>query len=95
MLDTTSLAVSGLVAHAHINPEAQRELQLSLARVLNNAPAGITQPQKQLALIILLEELGKALPAEFQADNTLAVVGTFLIGARILIGVSSNSEPNA
>jgi hypothetical protein len=34
-----------------VNREAQREMQLSLMRVLNNAPAGINVQQKQLALI--------------------------------------------
>jgi hypothetical protein len=83
-----NLAVSGLVAHAHINPEAQREMQLSLSRVLTNAPAGISTAQKQLALIILLEKLTETLPPDHQAANSVAVISTLLLGPRMLAAIS-------
>jgi hypothetical protein len=49
MLNTTNSEVTSFVAHGHINPEAQHEMQLSIMRVLNNAPVGITVHQKQIA----------------------------------------------
>ena len=45
-----------------VNRAVQRELQLSITRVLNKAPAGITVHQKQIALICAIEELTKAFP---------------------------------
>lgn len=97
MLDTTNLTVSALIVHAGINPETQRELQLDIMRVLNNAPAGVTYCQKQLALIIVLEELLKGLPVDHQPPALLAVVATVLLGARLLIGVSvkPNVDPDS
>ncbi len=89
MLDTTSLAVSELVAHGHINPEAQRELRLAIARILANAPAGTTIAQKQLVLIAALEEVGKEYPPDCQIRNTLAVVSSYLLGVGLLTAVSS------
>lgn len=86
--NTTSLAVSSLVAHAGINPETQREFQLEIMRVLNNAPSGFTVQQKQLALIVALDELAKAFPGEHQVNNSLAVVATLLIGPRALMAIS-------
>lgn len=92
MLDTTCLAVSALVAHTHINPETQRELELSIARVLNNAPTGMTVHQKQLALITVLEELTKTLPPSFQVDNVLAVMATLILGPRLVTAVSRSDN---
>ena len=66
----------------------QREVQLSITRVLNNAPDGLTVAQKQLALIVVLEELAKTYPIEHQAQNTLAVTTTILMGTRALITVT-------
>jgi hypothetical protein len=88
MFDTTNLAIASLVAHPHINPEAQRELQLTISHALNNAPAGLTIAQKQLALIVMLEELAKSYPADYQAQNSLAVTSTILLGSRLLTAVS-------
>jgi hypothetical protein len=76
------------VAHGHINPEAQHEMQLSIMRVLNNAPAGITLHQKQIALICAIEELAKSFPHDCQNQNVLAVIATMILGLRLLIGVS-------
>jgi hypothetical protein len=84
MLETTNLSVSSLVAHANVNRETQHEMQLAIAHVLNNPPAGISIAQKQLALIVMLEELMKTIPAEFQAANNIAVVTTILMGSRVL-----------
>jgi hypothetical protein len=89
MLNIAEHAIGGPVAHAHINREAQRELQLDIVRVLNNAPAGITAHQKQLALIIAIEELTKSFPPDHQAQNSVAVVATLLLGARMLTAVSA------
>jgi hypothetical protein len=91
MLDATNSAVASLVAYGHINPEAQRELLLALSRVLNDAPAGISTAQKQLALIILLEKLTELLPPDAQSQNSVAVVATLLLGPRLLAGVTMNS----
>jgi hypothetical protein len=73
-----------------VNPEAQHEMQLALMRVLNNAPAGITVHQKQIALICAIEELAKAFPHDCQNQNVLvlAVIATMILGPRLLIGVS-------
>jgi hypothetical protein len=71
-----------------VNPEAQREMQLALMRVLNNAPAGITVYQKQLALICAIEELAKAFPHDCHAQNVLAVIATMILGPRLLLAVS-------
>jgi len=93
--DDAELAVTSLVAHSHINPEAQRELQLALSRALNNAPDGISTAQKQLALIILLEKLTELLPPDSQAQNSVAVVATLLLGPRLLAAVSMSHSENA
>jgi hypothetical protein len=77
-----------LTSHAPINPEAQRELQLAISKVLSNAPTGISTAQKQLALIILLEKLTENLPPDSQAPNSVAVVATLLLGPRLLAAVS-------
>jgi hypothetical protein len=71
-----------------VNREVQRELQLSIIRVLNNAPADITLHQKQIALICAIEELAKAFPHDCQNQNILAVVRTMILGPRLLAGVS-------
>jgi hypothetical protein len=71
-----------------VNREAQREMQLALMRVLNNAPAAITVHQKQIALICAVEELTKAFPPDGQAQNILSVVATLILGARMLVAVS-------
>jgi hypothetical protein len=88
MLDTTCLAVSALLAHTQINPETQRELQLSIARALNNAPTGVTLHQKQLALIIVHRGTHQILPPGNQVDNSLAVIATLILGPRLLTAVS-------
>jgi hypothetical protein len=72
-----------------VNPEAQHEMQLSIMRVLNNAPAGITLHQKQIALICAIEELAKAFPHDCQTQKVLAVIATMILGPRLLIGVSA------
>jgi hypothetical protein len=71
-----------------VNPEAPREMQLEIMRAFNNAPAGITAHQKQLALICAIEELTKAFPHDCQAQNVLSVVATLILGARMLVAVS-------
>ena len=71
-----------------VNREAQSELQLSIIRVPNNAPAGITVHQKQIALICAIEELAKAFPHDCQNQNVLAAIATMLMGPRLLVGVS-------
>jgi hypothetical protein len=88
MLDTTCLAVSALAAHTHINPETQPEPKLAITRVLNNAPTGITVHQKQLALVVVLEELTNTIPAAYPVNNSLALIATMLLGPRLLSAVS-------
>jgi hypothetical protein len=86
MLDTANLALTSLVAHGSVNPKTQRELQLQLGYVLNNAPTGITIQQKQLALLVMLEQLTKEHPPDFQATNNLAIITAVLLGTRSILG---------
>jgi|SRR5882724_5940056 len=89
MINSSNLSVSGLIAHTHIDPETQRELQLAVSRVLVNAPTGMTIAHKQLALIMVLEELIKAHPVDHQTQNSLAVITTILLGSRLLTAMSA------
>jgi hypothetical protein len=89
MLDTTNHAIASLVAHAHINPEAQREFQLAVSRVVANHETNLTLPQKQLGLICVLDELVRTMPGEYQGTNTLAVIATMLLGSRLLTAIST------
>lgn len=93
MLDNTLAAVATLVAHGHHSQEGLAELISKIGRVLINDPSNT--PVKQLALIAILEELIKAHPVDFQANNLLAVVEVLLVGPRILLAVSSNPELDA
>jgi hypothetical protein len=88
MLDTTNFAISSLVAHAHLNPEAQREFQLAVARLVANHPPTLSLPQKQLGLICVLEKLVKSMPADYQPANTLAMLGTLLFGTRTMAAIT-------
>jgi hypothetical protein len=48
--------------------------------------------QKQLALIIAIEELTRGFPPDHQAQNSVAVVATLLLGARMLTAVSGHPQ---
>jgi hypothetical protein len=85
MLDTTNLAIASLVAHALHGGEVQRELQLALTRAVAASPAN--HSQKQLALLVVLE-LIKGLPADYQPANTLAMLGTLLFGTRTMAAIA-------
>jgi hypothetical protein len=74
-----------------INPESQRELQRSISRVLNNAPTGITTAQKQLALLAVLEKLTENLPRDCQAQNSVAVLATLLLGPTLLAAITEKA----
>jgi hypothetical protein len=63
-------------------------LQLAVARVLTNAPAGITLHQKQLALIMVLDQLSRLLPLDNQVPNSFAVMATIVLGPRLVTAVS-------
>jgi hypothetical protein len=86
MLDTTNLAIALLVAHALHGGEVQRELQIALATAVAHSSAN--HSQKQIALLVVLEELMKGLPPDYQPANTLAVISTLLFGTRTLAAVS-------
>ena len=89
MLDTSSVAVSELIAHGHINPGAQCELRLEINRVLLSAPTGITTPQKQLVLLSILEELCKCYPVEYQPKNLLALIMSMTLGVGLLTAINT------
>jgi len=63
--------------------------QLEFSRVLANAPASITVAHKQLALLMLLEELAKSLPADSQHANSIGVVTTLLLGPRVVAALTA------
>lgn len=70
-----------------VNPESQRELQLAISRVLNDALA-INTPQKQLALLAVLEKLTENFPPDCQAQNSVAVLATLLFGPTMLTAIT-------
>ena len=86
MLDTTNLAIASFVAHALHGGEIQRELQVAISKAVASSPAN--HSQKQIALLVVLEELMKGLPPDYQPTNTLAIVSTLLFGTRTLAAVS-------
>ena len=53
------------------------------------APAGIMAAHEQLALLTLLEELAKSLPADSQHANSIGVVTTLLLGPRIVAALTA------
>jgi hypothetical protein len=53
-----------------------------------NHSSDLSLPQKQLALLVVLEELMKGLPADYQPANTLAMLGTLLFGTRTMAAIT-------
>src|SRR5229473_1477359 len=63
------------LSHAEpARPEIRQHLaQLAVSRMVANHSSDLSLPQKQLALLVVLEELMKGLPADYQPANTLAM----------------------
>jgi hypothetical protein len=62
--------------------------QFAVSRLIANHPTGLSLPQKQLALICVLEELVNGMPGDYQNSNILAVISTLLLGSRLLTAIS-------